>query len=73
MNRYLVKIYILNRRMIKSYMNTGNGMQCMYIRNQDIKQANPLVLGMLGVFTVQLGIVLRILMLMACQRTLGVT
>ena len=62
--------------MIKSYKNTGNGMQCMYIdhiRNQDIKQANPTVLGTLEVFTVQLSVVLRISVLMAYKRTLGVT
>ena len=76
MNRYLIKIYILNSRMIKSYRNTGNGIQCMYInyiRNQDIKQANPTVLEMLGVITVQLVIVLRIPVLVAYKRTLGVT
>ena len=54
--------------MIKSYMNIKNGMQCMYInhiQNHDIKQANPTALGTLEVFTVQLGVVLRIPVLVA--------
>ena len=54
----------------------GNGMQCMYIDhilNQYIKQANPTILGTLGIFTVQLGVVLRISVLIGNKRTLGVT
>ena len=44
-----------------------------HIRNQDVSQAKPTVLGTLVVFTIQLGVVLRIPALVAYKGTLGVT
>ena len=75
-NRCINKVYITKQKYYQVIGEYWNRMQCMYInhiRNQDIKQAKPTVLVTLVVFTVQLDIVLRIPVLVAYKRTLGVT
>ena len=44
-----------------------------HIQNQDMNQAKPMVLEMLGVFIVQHSVVLRILALLGYKGTLGAT
>ena len=59
--------------MIKSYENIENGMHIDHRQNQHMNQAMPTVLGILVVFTVQLGVILRISTLLGYKGTVGVT
>ena len=62
--------------MIKSYENTGDGMQMHAYKSYTesrYESSQAYNFGTLVVFTVQLGVVLRILALVSCKGTIGVT